>query len=262
MPSDGLMPSCVVAAAALSGAGGVLLGFQLRRRAPVWFDLPAHEPDVARWIRARRRGLRTQLAQGRNWLAAAAAAILAGALAVPVERHELLPSLLLMLVLLPPIAMIDWQEAAVPDGLVLPLGMLGLVHGAVRGPGLFDAVAAAILNAATIAALLWLAAARRAARPRRRGGATAESGALAWGDVLLMAGVGGFVSLEGLPAFWLLAGLVHAVAFVMARLTHGGERLPAALPLAPAICVACFAVQCARAWWGADPLTLLLGLHA
>jgi leader peptidase (prepilin peptidase) / N-methyltransferase len=117
------------------------------------------------------------------------------------------------------LALIDWRDYLLPDGLTLPLLPAGLAVAWFAAPD-------ALLDRLVGAAAGFLVFALVAAAYRRWRGRDG----LGRGDAKLLAGLGGWVGASGLPSVILLASLL-ALAVAFGRRSFG-ERLSATDPLA------------------------------
>lgn len=124
------------------------------------------------------------------------------------------------------LAIIDWRDGILPDGLTLPLIPLGLLAAVLGDPDrLWPHVLGAFAGFAAFALIRW-----GYRRLRGREG-------LGFGDVKLLAAAGAFVSWEGLPSVVLIAAMI-GLGLALARSLAGRRlALDERLAFGPALCL-------------------------
>jgi leader peptidase (prepilin peptidase)/N-methyltransferase len=134
---------------------------------------------------------------------------------------------------------IDLRDGVLPDVLTLPLVPAGLIVGWFAAPeGLWDDIAGAVVGYALFAFVAW--AYRRWRGREGMGG----------GDAKLLAGIGAWVGISGLPSVVLLASLLALVAALGWRSLRGRPSLNDRVPFGPYLAAAAWVV------WLYGPLVL------
>lgn len=119
------------------------------------------------------------------------------------------------------VSCIDLASGRLPDGLTLPLGVLGLLHAAAgSNASLLWAVLSAVAGFAGFAALAWVYQ-----RVRHRAG-------LGLGDAKLMAAAGAWLGMQSLPSVVLWATL-SALVYAVVEVTRARATLATRIPFGP-----------------------------